>query len=283
MSAPKENSPLVDSAAKRPASIGEFSARREEINKTWRSILKEEGPLGWQDMLSVPHIRTSIITLDDFVHTPSLYYRESERNSQRRVRSRRHRFYVPNPGSFLTALSAICNTKLRAATVFGSSRLIFVMIFHLFLSGALAALYFFIPLRNSDFIAGIKDFVDICTTGIIFLLGGFVTMMMARWTAFRKDCLAGLHGALVNLSMYGATIWPTGKTAHREARALVTRYSIAAYHLLFLEARVSDYPHGIHESACPPTARPTARLTARRTARPTAHTTLPTALVAAPL
>ena len=53
----------------------------------------------------------------------------------------------------------------------------------------------------AEFIAGIKDFVDLCVTGIIFLLGGFVTNQMSRWWDIRTNCVGGLHNAAANLSM----------------------------------------------------------------------------------
>jgi len=122
-------------------------------------------------------------------------------------------------------------------------------LFHTILAGSLTVLYSVIKLQsNPEFISGVKDFVDLCVTGIIFLLGGFVTLMMGRWTAFRRDCLANLHGALLNISMYAATIWPTSAPAHREARELVVRYCLACFHLLFLEARAADFPEGAFDN-----------------------------------
>ncbi len=241
---PVESSPLVGEKEGVNPPLGET---HQVMNKTWRQVLQEESVPGWESS-GTPHLRTVVMTLDDFVHQPNLYYEETPPNTSRRIRSHRHRHYVPNPGTFLAAISAVFNSKLRAATIFGSSRLWVVIIFHAILATGLAVAYFFIPLVAPDFVAGIKDFVDVCVTGIIFLLGGFVTMMMSRWTAFRRDCLANLHSALVNQSMYAATIWPKRTPVNREARALVARYSLAVFHLLFLEARVSDFPYGRHET-----------------------------------
>jgi hypothetical protein len=142
------------------------------------------------------------------------------------------------------ALSAIFNKELRGATIFGTPRAWMLVLFHVSLSSSLAVGYFFIPLGSAEFTLGLKDFVDVCITGIIFLLSGFVSVMMGRWTAFRRDCLCNLHSALVNQSMYAASIWPKRTPVHREARALVVRYSLLIYNLLFLEARMTDFPFG---------------------------------------
>lgn len=42
------------------------------------------------------------------------------------------------------------------------------------------------------------------------------------------------------LAMYAAAVWPTNSAVDRQARALVARYSLAAYQLLFIEARATE-------------------------------------------
>ena len=146
--------------------------------------------------------------------------------------------------------------QVRRATVFSSVRLFSVLSFHLSLSASLAVAYYFIPLGSggqsttvgTDFISGIKDYVDLCVTGIVFLLGGFVSTMMTRWWNFRTTCCGALHQAGTNLCLYAATLWPTASPVHREARGLISRYSVAAYTLLFVEARAGDFPNADHDN-----------------------------------
>eukprot|EP00966_Prymnesium_polylepis_P039991 928502-Prymnesium_polylepis.1 len=69
--------------------------------------------------------------------------------------------------------------------------------------------------------SGVKDFVDLCVTGIIFLLGGFVTQSLSRWWTIRTECVGGLWNALAGLSMLATSMWPTDAPEHREARELV--------------------------------------------------------------
>ena len=192
--------------------------------------------------------KPSTCTLEDFVHEPNLYYEETLPDSTRRRRSRHHREYTTYTGTLVDALSAIFNKELRGATIFGTPRAWMLVLFHVTLSSSLAVGYFFIPLGSAEFTLGLKDFVDVCMTGIIFLLSGYVSVMMGRWTAFRRDCLFNLHSALVNQSMYAASIWPKRTPVHREARALVARYSLLIYNLLFLEARMTDFPFGRHRN-----------------------------------
>jgi hypothetical protein len=65
-----------------------------------------------------------------------------------------------------------------------------------------------------------------------------VNHTLARW-AVRSQCCGALHQALSNLNLYAAACWCTSDDVDREARALVTRYAIAAYQLLFIEARAA--------------------------------------------
>jgi hypothetical protein len=61
--------------------------------------------------------------------------------------------------------------------------------------------------------------------------------MLTRWWAVRSQCCGALHQSLHNLNTLAAAVWPKDDKVDREAREVVTRYSVAAYQLLFLEAR----------------------------------------------
>lgn len=180
--------------------------------------------------------------LDNFKFDPEMFYDRSEfdvRKMRTEVRGR----YVPPDNTILGAFHAIFHSDLRSATVFSSLRLFAVVLAHLIASATLAAVYSRVDIAGSertDFLNGTKDFADLCVTGIVFLLGGFVTTMLTRWWAFRTQCCGGLHQACTNLCMYAASVWPTDSPEHREARRLVSRYSLAAYQLLFIEARAAD-------------------------------------------
>jgi len=101
---------------------------------------------------------------------------------------------------------------------------------------------------EANFTSGIKDFVDLCVTGIVFLLGGFVTQSLSRWWTIRTNCVGGLWNALGNLSMLATSMWPTNSPEHREARELVARYSLLCFNLLFVDAQAADTREPIGES-----------------------------------
>ena len=91
-------------------------------------------------------------------------------------------------------LLSCCKNGMFKATVFGSSRIIVVILFHLTFSAGLVFIYYRFNLDvphgpgdtiTPDFFSGVKDFVDLCVTGIIFLLGGFVTQSLTRWWNIR--------------------------------------------------------------------------------------------------
>ena len=180
--------------------------------------------------------------LENFSHDPAMLYRSAPEATARRHRSTMRGRYFPHNNTVLGALEAIFFGELRPATVFSSMRLMLVVLTHLVIALALAIGYYFIEIHSErgDFLAGIKDFADLCVTGIVFLLGGFVTTMLTRWWAFRTQCCGGLHQASTCMCTYAASIWPSASVSDREARSLVARYCIAAYQLLFIEARCAD-------------------------------------------
>ena len=69
--------------------------------------------------------------------------------------------------------------ELRPATVFSSVRLMGFVFGHLGLAMVLCLVYAFIDVDSGDrkgFLDGVKDFADLCVTGIVFLLGGSLGM-----------------------------------------------------------------------------------------------------------
>ena len=181
--------------------------------------------------------------LEHFKHDPAMLYSTSPNVTERRLRSQARQRYVTPNSSLMGCIQAVLLGNIRSVTVFSSQRLIFMIVAHLLIAGGLATGYTFVDLSKddrTDFLSGTKDFADLCVTGIVFLLGGFVTTMLTRWWAFRTQCTGALHQACVNLNMYCAVSFPTASTVHREARALVARYSLAAMQLLFIEGRMGD-------------------------------------------
>ena len=202
---------------------------------------------------------SSDVGLFDYNPEPAMFRPGASEQTPRRRRCKKRTAYHPFNGTVLGAFHALCLGDVRKRTVFASSRLLVVLSLHLSLATVLAVGYYFFPLATTtpddepttvgaDFLNGIKDYVDLCVTGIVFLLGGFVTIMLTRWWNFRTTCCGALHQALVNLCLYSATLWSTASPVHREARALLSRYAVAAYTLLFVEARAGDYPNEAHET-----------------------------------
>ena len=190
--------------------------------------------------------KTSDLPLGEFRHNPRLFDPTSVTSGleERRARSKRRSMYTTPSTSLQSAVEAFFVGDVQKATVFSGSRLVGVMLFHLGLFILLAVLYLVVvhveaPMQ-SDFFATVKDFCDLCVSGIVFLLGGFIATMLSRWWAFRSQCCGGLHQSLVCLCTQAAGIWPTKSPVHREARELVARYSLAAYQLLFIEGRAAD-------------------------------------------
>lgn len=142
-----------------------------------------------------------------------------------------------------------------ASNVLSSPRIILVTLFHAVLAGSLTAIYGFthepaqdIRDMHSDFLADIKDYVDLCVTGIVFLLSAFVTTQLTRWWTIRTQCVGGLWNAIANLQLITSSMYPTASAAHREARDLVSRYGLLAFQLLFLEAQAPESPISMEAS-----------------------------------
>jgi hypothetical protein len=166
--------------------------------------------------------------LKHFRHEKELY--GSDHDSTARIRRTQARAKYRTYESTLTAaIRAVLAPELRPATVFGNCRLMVQLLVHVVVSAVLCIVYYFITATDDtlqdvkDFLPGVKDFADLCVTGIVFLLGGFVTTMLTRWWAVRSQCCGGLHQALHSLCLYASIVWPTASDVDREARGLVTR------------------------------------------------------------
>jgi hypothetical protein len=107
------------------------------------------------------------------------------KDSTRRKRSAERSHYQAHNGTVLGALRAMFYAELRPATIFHSSRILMLLLGHVIIATALTIVYYHVRIHTeaANFITGIKDFADLCVTGVVFLLGGFVTTMLTRWYA----------------------------------------------------------------------------------------------------
>jgi hypothetical protein len=189
------------------------------------------------------------VGLEGFTHSPSIFGANAPQMTARRMRSKERDRHLPPPtvvgylrGRFFG--SAQTKSRMMGVTILSARRLQLTVLLYLTIAVGLTVLYYFIPafpVIYADFISGIKDFVDLCITGIVFLLGGYVTLMFGRWWAMRTSGCGALHQALSNINMYAASAWPSGSEVDQQAKAFVARLSLATYQLLFIEARGSEF------------------------------------------
>lgn len=235
---PDEKSPLVDPLmAVGPSQAANEELQGDELQARCAVLMKSE----WH---TIRNMNKTDCGLGSFKHNPDMLNADAPVYTERRMRSNARMRYTPPNNTIIGALEALVLSDLRPATVFSHWRILLLVLFHLTLATILAVIYSFIDVSKddkTDFMSGTKDFADLCVTGIVFLLGGFVTTMLNRWWSFRSQCVGGLHQACVNLNMYAAALWPSAKPEHRQARRLVSRYALASYQLLFIEGRAADY------------------------------------------
>ena len=245
--APAESTPLVAPLMARRASTN-GSMAREAIAATQKDEGSACNPMINSRLAQHSMYRQKLVDpgLDNFVHDPNMLAPESPAGTPRRRRGFQAHYYYMHNNTITGGLEAIIFGELRPATVFSATRLMIVFTAHLCFAATLTAIYYFHHIHSeiTDFTSGIKDFVDLSVTGIVFLLGGFVTTMLTRWWAYRKDCCGALHQSCSNLAMYAGALFPTGSATDREVRCLIARYSLAAYQLLFIEARAADIASG---------------------------------------
>lgn len=191
--------------------------------------------------------------LENFRHVPELLYSGSPVDTKRRQRSVQRGMYQSHM-SMMTFFKTLIRGEHVGTTIFSARRLQLVVIFYFIVAAGLFALYASVYNVNeskleggvfggafvSDYINAMKDYVDLCITGIVFLLATYVTTMLSRWWAIRTQGCGALHQSLSFLSMYAAALWPSSSKVDRQARELVARYALAAYQLLFIEARATE-------------------------------------------
>ena len=177
---------------------------------------------------------------------PALLYKGSPRTSERRLRSKARAHSTlgkVHDTTHIGTLEFLWNAKLRNATVFDcAKRPVMTTALNLVIAYGVGGIYLGLSpvVISADIMLVIKEFIDLCITGIIFLLSGFVVTMLTRWWAMRTQCVGALHGAIANLATISAAMWPTSSASDREARAINARYGLLAYKMLYLEARAAD-------------------------------------------
>ena len=150
-----EASPLVDPLVEGKAMEGSASgnAATPGTVETHTTLLQKDCDIG----------------LDKFVHAPALF--TSAVRSARIQRSEQARRYIPNDNTVWGAIEAVLYGSIRSATVFSSVRILTMIIGHLTASLVLCIIYSNVYIGSvseaADFVSGIKDYVDLCVTGIV--------------------------------------------------------------------------------------------------------------------
>ena len=98
--------------------------------------------------------------------------------------------------------------------------------------------------KNSlqDTMDALETFLDLTVTGVMLLLGQFVSQTLSRWWDIRTRGIGNLWGAINDLSMWASAWWPKEGGSQQAARALVLRYGLLAMDLLFRQGRGEDGP-----------------------------------------
>ena len=98
--------------------------------------------------------------------------------------------------------------------------------------------------KNSlqDTMDALETFLDLTVTGVMLLLGQFVSQTLSRWWDIRTRGVGNLWGAINDLSMWASAWWPKEGGSQQAARVLVRRYGLLAMDLLFRQGRGEDGP-----------------------------------------
>ena len=98
-----------------------------------------------------------------------------------------------------------------------------------------------------DTMDALETFLDLTVTGVMLLLGQFVSQTLSRWWDIRTRGIGTLWGAINDLSMWASAWWPDEGGSHQAARALVLRYGTVSMDLLFRQGRGEDGPEHMAE------------------------------------
>lgn len=136
----------------------------------------------------------------------------------------------------LSPWKALLNEVTREATVVGCSWAIFSRIAVGFVVSLLVAgLSVFRPSSKApDNLLRLSTAIN---TGLFFILGPYVSIMIGRWWDVRKSGIGGLWGGVDDLCTYASGWFCSGSEPDKAAKALVLRYGLASLALLFKAAR----------------------------------------------
>ena len=146
----------------------------------------------------------------------------------------------------LLMLASVFSWRSLGATVIGGKTVILIGAGYAVVAAIFCVVYILKPveIKSSlqDTMDALETFLDLTVTGIMLLLGQFVSQTLSRWWDIRDGGIGRLWGAVDDLSMWASAWWPDEGGSHQAARALVLRYGIVALDLLFRQARGEDGP-----------------------------------------
>ena len=88
---------------------------------------------------------------------------------------------------------------------------------------------------------------NVTSSGLFFILGPYMALMLTRWWDIREKCITALWDNTGQLSILAETWFHTDSSADRAARRLVRRYGVLSHSLLCLTARGHDGPKELKE------------------------------------
>ena len=105
---------------------------------------------------------------------------------------------------------------------------------------------------NGPFIeSGVEEMLSsmwtVTSSGLFFILGPYMALMLTRWWDIREKCITALWDNIGQLNILAQTWFHTDSAADRAARHLVRRYGVLSHSLLCLTARGHDGPKALKE------------------------------------